>query len=97
MKNRKKFKNSLPASGSVDSTLILGDLTDLTQITRDGNVVTLHGRETPKSFTLPNEAVAASFWQALAEEASAAVCEDRQFFCVSFGAADSENVGQVLH
>lgn len=74
---------------AVDSTLIVGDLTDLSQISRTGKVVTIHGREGPTIVTLPTERIAAYFWEALATEAASAVKEDRQFFCVSFGAADA--------
>lgn len=88
-------KGARGAQLSVDSTLILGDLTDVTQISRSGNTVTLHGREDPRTITLGNDQQAAAFWQALATEASHAVSEDRQFFCVSFGAIASELSGTV--
>lgn len=91
LKRRKVNGNS-----AVDSTMVLGDLTTITQISRSGNVVTVHGEET-RSLTLPDEETACVFWQALTEEASLAVSEDRQFFCVSFGAGNSEGTEHTVH
>ncbi len=96
MTHARKAKRAA-AGQAVDSTMVLGDLTDVTQITRKGKVVTLHGHNDPRSIALPTEQLAASFWQALATEASSAVEEDRQFFCVSFGAASSEGHDATVH
>lgn len=92
MLKRKKINGH----AAVDSTMVLGDLTSVTQISRSGNVVTVHGEEV-RSITLPNEETACLFWTALTEEASLAVSEDRQFFCVSFGAGNSEGAEHTVH
>lgn len=94
---KRNRRNTEYMENHVDSTLILGDLTDVSQITRSGRVVTVHGRDNPRSIMLPSEGVAASFWQALASEASTAVNEDRQFFCVSFGAVAGEASEGTVH
>ncbi len=86
---RSRRKDSSDTEQGVDSTLVLGDLTDVTQITRSGNIVVLHGQEGKRTITMPSVDVAISFWQALATEASTAINEDRQFFCVSFGSVSA--------
>jgi hypothetical protein len=83
-KARKQKRDNQQPSTGVEAAVILGDLTELNQITRVGNVVTLHGKNS-RTFTLPDRETASNFWTRLFEEAEEAVSEDRQFFCVAFG------------
>ena len=95
MKKARKAKhsNQQPSTG-VEAAMILGDLTTLSQITLEGNTVTLHGKNS-RTFTLPDSETASTFWHRLADEAGEAVSEDRQFFCVAFGATSDPHEGAV--
>ena len=97
MKKFKKVKVAESSETNADSTIVLGDLTEVKTITRAGNIVTLHGDGDSRSYTLPDKEVAAAFWSALASEASEAIREDRQFFCVSFGRSDPLSGEETLH
>lgn len=83
MITRKKINAARP----MESTMILGDLTCITQISRSGNVVTLHG-DTDRHMVLGTVEQAVQVWEALVSQASEAVSDDRQFFCVSFGQSE---------
>ncbi len=84
--SKRKNKNREVVVPVVDATLVMGDITQISQITRTGNTVTMHGQN-QRSYAMESDMDAVQLWQALTHEASSAVMEDRQFFCVSVGGA----------